>query len=574
MTQMPVQQEVYEYCDKLGMMTQTDLPLFGVLRRNKWAEAVRQAHEMERLVRSHPCNIMVTYINERFPNAEGNPHRHLDTYEDFAKFFSAADAAVLSANPDRVIKAGDGDYDPPSPGLPDNHVYNFWYNGHGLGIGQMIKGYWVPVKPKWYYACGEFGAEGLDAYNTMQKYYPKEWLPATETAYWDPSKISQSQSFRFHYMWFNKQANIHDWIKASQDHQEQATRLMTEALRRNTNLISSAIHLFIDAWPAGWMKAIMDVDRQPKPAWYAYKDALTPLALNWRSDRSQYFSGQQLQSELWLCNDLNHFPDKAVIKYQIELDGDVKYSSQISPMKVMNGSMYQGTIDFKLPAVQKRSSAIVRASIFDARGNALHEATQEIFVFPDASNTTKQISVPVNNVVANQLLKDLRVQSTTSVTHSNTILITNVSTYLKLRKHYDSLVAGGKKLVFLNLPKGDYLIGEDSIKVVKPAMGSYYFVSNATGHSLAKQLHEPDLKFWYDGETKMIQPILQTMVMANSWTPVLITGNTGWTSKDAYANAIAEKPSGRGSFVICQVLLNNRAQYNPVAKTIAEYLLR
>jgi hypothetical protein len=322
------------------------------------------------------------------------------------------------------------------------------------------------------------------------------------------------------------------------------------------------------------MKAIMDVDRQPKPAWYAYKDALTPLALNWRSDRSQYISGQQLQSELWLCNDLNSFPDKAVIKYQIEIEGDVKYSSQISPTKVMNGSIYQGTIDFKLPAVKKRSSAIVRASIFDAKGNALHEATQEVFVFPDALNTTKLISVPVNNVVANQLLNDLHVQSTRSITHSNTILITNVSTYLKLRKHYDSLVAGGKKLVFLNLPEGDYLIGEDSIKVVKPTMGSYYFVSNATGHSLAKQLHEADLKFWYDGETKMIQPILQTMVMSNSWTPVLITGNTGWTSKDAYANAIAEKPFVRGSFVICQVLLNNRVQYNPVAKTIAEYLLR
>ena len=54
MTQMPVQQEVYEYCDRLGMMTQTDLPLFGVLRRNKWAETVRQAYEMERLVRGHP----------------------------------------------------------------------------------------------------------------------------------------------------------------------------------------------------------------------------------------------------------------------------------------------------------------------------------------------------------------------------------------------------------------------------------------------------------------------------------------------------------------------------------------
>jgi hypothetical protein len=61
----------------------------------------------------------------------------------------------------------------------------------------MIKGYWVPVKPNWYYACGEFGAEGLDAFNTMQKYYPKEWLPATETAYWDPSKYRNHNHFVF-----------------------------------------------------------------------------------------------------------------------------------------------------------------------------------------------------------------------------------------------------------------------------------------------------------------------------------------------------------------------------------------
>jgi beta-galactosidase/beta-glucuronidase len=78
MTQLPVQPEVYEYCDKLGLLTQTDLPLFGVLRRNQWMEAVRQAEEMERLVRRHPCNVLVTYINERFPNGEGNPQRHLE----------------------------------------------------------------------------------------------------------------------------------------------------------------------------------------------------------------------------------------------------------------------------------------------------------------------------------------------------------------------------------------------------------------------------------------------------------------------------------------------------------------
>ena len=61
---MPVQSEIYEYRDHLGLMVQTDLPLFGVLRRGQFCEAIRQAGEMERLVRGHPSNIMVTYINE------------------------------------------------------------------------------------------------------------------------------------------------------------------------------------------------------------------------------------------------------------------------------------------------------------------------------------------------------------------------------------------------------------------------------------------------------------------------------------------------------------------------------
>jgi len=64
------------------------------------------------------------------------------------------------------------------------------------------------------------------------------------------------------------------------------------------------------------------------------------------------------------------------------------------------------------------------------------------------------------------------------------------------------------------------------------------------------------MKWWYDGETKMIQPILKAMITANKCTRVLITGNTGWASNAAYA--LVEKPFGKGSFIICQVLLNNQ----------------
>ena len=221
---------------------------------------------MERLVRNHPSNIMVTYINERFPNGEGHPQRNMSKAEDYYRFFKACDQIVHYWNPDRIIKAGDGDYDPPSPGLPDSHMYNVWYNGHGLGLGELHKGYWQKVKPGWYYACGEFGAEAFDSYEVVKKYWPKKWLPEDESEQWWPDKVVKAQTYRFHYMWYPTPVKLKDWIEASQNHQAWATRFVTEAFRRDTNMMSFAIHLFIDAWPAGWMKAIMDVDRNPKKA--------------------------------------------------------------------------------------------------------------------------------------------------------------------------------------------------------------------------------------------------------------------------------------------------------------------
>ena len=190
LTQMPVQSDVYDYCDRLGLMVQTDLPLFGCVRRNQFCEVVRQAGEMERLVRSHPSNIMVTYINEPFPNSMDAPQRNL-TRDEMTRLFESADMAVRLANPDRVIKAVDGDYDPPGPGMPDNHCYPGWYNGHGIDLGLLHKGHWQRVKPGWVYGCGEFGAEGLDPVALMRKHYPQAWLPQTadEEKTWTPDKI-------------------------------------------------------------------------------------------------------------------------------------------------------------------------------------------------------------------------------------------------------------------------------------------------------------------------------------------------------------------------------------------------
>jgi hypothetical protein len=145
-TQRPVQDEVYDMADRLGLMIQTDFPLFGHMRPNQFCEGVRQAAEMERLIRSHPSCVLITYINERFSDqkSRGKISRRMG-HEDMERFFIAADQAVLSQNPDRAIKAVEGDYDSPAPGLPDNHCYTLWYFRNGIDIGLLHKGYWQPV---------------------------------------------------------------------------------------------------------------------------------------------------------------------------------------------------------------------------------------------------------------------------------------------------------------------------------------------------------------------------------------------------------------------------------------------
>jgi len=574
-TQRPVQSEVYDYCDKLGMLNQTDLPLFGVVRRNKVTEAIRQAEEMERLVRKHPSTIMVTYINERFPNAEGHPQRCLNDASEFYHLFKALDQVVLLANPDRVIKAGDGDYDPPSPGLPDNHCYNTWYNGHGLGLGKMYKGYWQLVKPGWNYGCGEFGAEGLDPLNVMQKYYPKSWLPQNkeDDKNWNANRISLSQTHRFHYMWYNTQHSLNDWIEASQDYQAWAVKFVAETFRRDTRMVSFAVHLFIDAWPAGWMKTIMDVDRQPKKAYFAYRNALEPLLVSLRSDRSQFFSGEETAIEAWISNDLNTVPANYKVHYQIEKGGKIVFANQVAANIPLNSSQFQGFIKFKTPNVASRTAYTLRIALMNEKGVNVgqNELTFEVFPRTNPSNNKVYILGDTNGKAA-KLTLQAGYPRTNDIESANIILVDDFAKYKQAEKKINNLVNNGKIVVFLELPAQQYEISETTVSVEKTTMGDYYFVSPTTGHPMMKNFKPFDFNLWYNGQKGFIEPILAYTISAPEWSPILSSGASNWIADKGTVMAAAELKHGKGVFRICAVQLIDRIQYNPTARLFQELL--
>jgi hypothetical protein len=570
LTQRPVQPEVYEYCDRLGLMTQTDLPLFGCLRYNKFAEAVRQAEEMERLLRGHPCNIMISYMNEPFPNASGKPHRHLARH-DLEAFFRAADGAVKALNPDRVIKHVEGDYDPPDETLPDNHCYCGWYNGHGLELGRLHRGFWVPVNRGWLYACGEFGAEGLDAEDLMRRRYPHEWLPAGDDSSWTPDAIPGAQTGKFHYMWFDTQHSLGDWVRASQRHQAWVTRLFAERFRRDNRMVSFAIHLFIDAFPASWMKAIMDCERRPKRAFFAYRDALEPLTVSIRTDRWAFRSGEKMSFEFWVCNDTHQDVRSLRLRWQIEQDGHVVFARQAPATVEAMCSTFQGFFNHTAPHVEKRTRYILRLALADGE-KILRDTDVEFEVFPSLRNLGK---VPIKILGKGKGLRLLReLGGTESANVPAVYLVDDFDAYVRHRPEIDNAVAAGARAVFIELPAGKYEIGGSRVRVEECTMRPREFVSRATGHPLVAGFEPDDFKTWYDPKAGYFRPLLATVFDADGWRPILTSGNGVWGG-GAWKEmlAAAEKRSGNGAYIVCQIALAGRTRHNPVAAIFARRLL-
>lgn len=387
-TQTVMPQEFYDYCDRLGFLAQSDLPLFSKLSYKKVMEAIKQSSEMSRAVRSHPSNCVVSFINEPDGGDGTGGHAFAVNRGELEEFFKAAAIAVKFENPDQVIKLIDGDYNPPSVGMPDNHCYSGWYGNHCISNEKLHDGYWCKVKKGWMYGCGEFGVEGLDPINTMLKYYPKEWVTINSDGTWDPNKIEGSQTWNKHAEWYETPNTMEEWVLASQIHQANIIKIKTEAFRRMSQMNTFAIHLFIDAWPNGWLKTIMDVQRQPKLAWYTYRDALTPIAVQVRSPRNKtmFKPGATENLEIWICNDTHETPE-CEIKYQLELDNKVIQTGAVLAIMptVTEGSYFQGFLPISIPdditkstslklrvsLINKQNSSIIDQYVFDANKKEL-----------------------------------------------------------------------------------------------------------------------------------------------------------------------------------------------------------
>jgi Beta-galactosidase/beta-glucuronidase len=597
-TQRPVQEEIYLYCDMLGMMNQTDLPLFGYLRKSQLYEAIRQCGEMERLIRNHPSAIMVSYINEPFPvidHAMG--HRHLFR-DELEAFFEAADSVIYVENPDRVVKHVEGDYDPPThTGLSDFHCYNLWYTNHALPFGKLYKGYLPALKRGWKTGCGEYGTEGLDNLEVMQRYYPSDWLPENLEMCWNPGGIVQSQTSSMHGDWFEEQENIMDWINESQKHQAFATRIMTDAFRRRSDrIVSTAVHLLIDAWPSGWMKTLVGVDRVPKPSYFEYKAALVSVRVNLRCDRWKAYSGESIDVEVWILNDTAEKYDKCSITATLR-DDTCEYASYISEYAANpTASECVGIIKIDIPEVIGRRTLYLDTRLEYKRNDITAGkivANNERFEL----EAFQRLQPAYNGTVlyagrnAAGVIEGLKLHARAqdyakyynNASENEIIMISDCKLYNVIREQVDQDVRAGGVAVFLTPNEGEssWEFAGRQIKYSRIFEGNYcdgidlemeqglFYVARNPDDPKTNDFAPTDFSWWYNSKTDMLDYASTRYIEGEGLVPLLYTyrkpsfrGSQKEGKEKLPVAACLEY--GKGTVYFISLRLDGRVGWNPV----------
>jgi hypothetical protein len=572
-TQRPVQEEIYHFCDMLGMMNQTDFPLFGYFRRNQLCEALKQVGEMERLIRNHPSSVMVTYINEPFCVTDQKlGHRHL--YRDeLEAFFESADRIVKAENPDRIIKHVEGDYDPPTrTGLSDFHCYNMWYTNHAIPIGKLYKGYLPNLKKGWKTGCGEYGTEGLDNFDLMKRFYPPKWLSSGDSEEWTPESIVLSQTNSMHGDWFEEQSSIYDWINASQKHQAFAAKIMTDALRRRSDkIVSTALHLLIDAWPAGWMKALVGVDRIPKPAYFSFRKSLIPVRVNLRCDRWKAYAGEIIDVEAWYLNDTSQqYPGcKIIITLRDEKRDFSSYEISLSIAAV--SAAPAGVARAVLPDIEGRKDVFLDAKLVNCRGEQIDNERFTIEVF-------KKDKIYHGGVIAyigenaRKLLESLGISAYAfdeAESGIKNIFISDEQEYYKFKEIITDMVVKGARAIFINHGKESLCWKFSENTVNYKDMNGLFFIARDKYNSFTKEFHSDDFSYWYNDENEIIDYSAVKYMESNDLTPILYTYmKPGFHDKQKGKKKrlpiVGEISYGKGKAIFISLCLNGRVGKNPV----------
>jgi len=184
---------------------------------------------------------------------------------------------------------------------------------------------------------------------------------------------------------------------------------MTDSFRRRADIINhTAIHLLIDAWPSGWMKALVCCDRIPKPAYFAYMDALEPVRVNLYTGRAYAYENETVPVEAWLLNDTPEDVEGRIFIQVYSEKGKSVFSCELDSKVSAANARCAGIADITFPAVDKETDFTVEAVLLDMNGRMINGEFIRIKVYPRTSS--KNYAIAAFDEKAEKILDELDIE--------------------------------------------------------------------------------------------------------------------------------------------------------------------
>jgi hypothetical protein len=356
--------------DRVGMMSEQDQGAGGyhVLPIGPYApfyiEAVKA---LSRVTYNNPSVVLLSLGNEDdWPTAD-------------------AVRACLAVDPQRILvpisgrfthshKAWDLPEELRANAIDDGHPYSGWY-------GKVMAQTWSNLQifpPRRMVTLGEFGAEALDAYETMRDHYPPQFKPPapdTDTL-WAASQV-QKQDVKQIAGLGRKPVNLAEYIEASQNYQEAVLADKVIGMRLSPRAIAGYFHFhFLDVVPVFWPKAIVSHDHRPKKAYYQLAQLNQPVVAV-----PQLTGAKPDAMTLWVANDLTEAFPKATLRWIVSRDGQPLLEGQQMLDVPAIGAVSGETIDLS-SLVAKHSAFDVTLTVTDDSGHVLSRYRRTVRVVP------------------------------------------------------------------------------------------------------------------------------------------------------------------------------------------------
>jgi hypothetical protein len=359
--------EVRELLDRLGVLSEQDVVGAGYCPAPMSVLAELSARAA-RLCYNNPSVVLLT---------AGGSETNFDPRETVA--------AVQAVDPERVMKPISGHMEswgsayelPPGyPTLPadawthvvdDFHCYNGWYR-RGAEIWTLSKRY----APARLVTVGEFGAEALDGYATMQRYPALLQPPAiTAPVLWGHAQVKRGDPKLWEGGRGQEPHALGEHIAASQQYQADVLAEQATGFRLSPRRISGYfVFHYLDALPAEWPKSIISFDLTPKAGYYALAQINQPLAPLFQLTND----GRTLA--LWVANDRETALPHAQVAWRIRgaagAERQGTHAVDVAPLDATPVT----TVDL---ADLHAGAVTVELTLRDARGHVLAQTCREVY---------------------------------------------------------------------------------------------------------------------------------------------------------------------------------------------------